>query len=82
MCTYRRSLIQCQACPLRSSHLSLRPIGHKTSTSFDLIFSDVWALAPMFSSDGLSYFYRTLARAPRHGDPLREQGFHVEVFVL
>ena len=56
MCTSRRSLIQCQACPLRSSHLSLRPIGHKTSTSFDLIFSDVWGPAPMFSSNGFHYF--------------------------
>jgi len=42
MCTFRRSLVQCQACPLgKSSRLSLRPMGHKASTTLDLIFSDV-----------------------------------------
>jgi hypothetical protein len=34
----------------------LRPIGHKTTTSIDLIFSDVWGLAPMFSYVGFHYF--------------------------
>jgi hypothetical protein len=57
MCTFRRSLVQCQACPLgKSSHLSLRPIGHKASTPLDLIFNDIWGYAPMFSSDGFRYF--------------------------
>jgi hypothetical protein len=36
--------------------LSLRPTGQKTSTPLDLIFSDVWGLVPMFSSDGFFYF--------------------------
>jgi histone deacetylase 1/2 len=57
VCTSRRSLTQCQACPLgKSSRLSLRPTGHKTSAPFELIFSDVWGRAPMFSSDGFRYF--------------------------
>jgi histone deacetylase 1/2 len=55
--TSRRSLTQCQACPLgKSSRLSLRPTGHKTSALLELIFSDVWGPAPMFSSDGFHYF--------------------------
>jgi len=55
--TSRRSLAQCQACSLgKSSHLSLRPTSHKTTAPLDLIFSDVWGLAPMFSSDGFCYF--------------------------
>jgi len=36
--------------------LSLRPTGHKTSASLELIFSDVWGPAPLFSSDGYCYF--------------------------
>jgi len=57
VCTSRRSLTQCQACHLgKSSRLSLRPTSHKTSAPLDLIFSDVWGLAPMFSSDGFCYF--------------------------
>ncbi|KAJ6969913.1 hypothetical protein NC653_034466 [Populus alba x Populus x berolinensis] len=40
----------------KSSRLSLRPMGHKTSTPLELIFSDVWGPAPMFSSDGFCYF--------------------------
>jgi histone deacetylase 1/2 len=38
------------------SHLPLRPTGHKTITPLDLIFSDVWGPAPMFSSYGFCYF--------------------------
>jgi len=57
VCTSRRSLTQCQACPLgKLSCLSLRPTGHKTSAPLELIFSDVWGPAPMFSSDGFRYF--------------------------
>jgi len=42
VCTSRRSLTQCQACPLgKSSRLSIRPTGHKTSAPLELIFSDV-----------------------------------------
>ena len=38
ICTSRRFLTQYQACPLsRSSRLSLRPTGHKTSFPLDLI---------------------------------------------
>jgi histone deacetylase 1/2 len=36
--------------------MSLGPMGHKTTTPFDLIFSDVWGPAPMFSSNGFYYF--------------------------
>jgi len=36
--------------------LSLGPTGHKTSAPLELIFSDVWGLAPLFSSDGFHYF--------------------------
>jgi len=36
--------------------LLLGPMGHKTFTPFDLIFSDVWGLAPIFSSDAFCYF--------------------------
>ena len=35
--------------------MSLRPTGHKTITPLDLIFSDVWGPAPMFSSYGFCY---------------------------
>ena len=49
MCTSRRSLVQCQACPLgKSSRLSLWPTSHKTTAPLDLIFSDVWALLLCF----------------------------------
>jgi hypothetical protein len=59
MCTSKRFLVQCQACPLgKSLRLSLRLTGHKTIAPLDLIFSDVWGPAPMFSSDGFCYFYR------------------------
>ena len=45
ICTFRRSLVQCQAYSLgKSSCLSLQPTSHKTSTLFDLIFSDFWVL--------------------------------------
>jgi hypothetical protein len=57
VCTSRPSLAQCQACPLgKSLHLSLRPTGHKTTAPLDLIFSDVWGLAFIFSFDGFRYF--------------------------
>jgi histone deacetylase 1/2 len=57
VCTSRCSLTQCQACPLgKSSCFSSRPTGHKTSAPLDLIFSDVWGPAPMFSFDGFRYF--------------------------
>jgi hypothetical protein len=36
--------------------MSLGPTGHKTSAPFELIFSDVWGPAPLFSSDGYHYF--------------------------
>jgi len=37
--------------------LSLGPTGHKnTSTPLELIFSDVWGPAPLFSSNGHHYF--------------------------
>ncbi|KAJ6733370.1 hypothetical protein OIU74_005177 [Salix koriyanagi] len=56
-CTSLRFDFQCQACPLgKSSRLSLGPMGHKTSTPFELIFSDVWGPAPFLSSDGFRYF--------------------------
>jgi hypothetical protein len=51
-CNSRHLKFQSQACPLgKSSRLSLGPIGHKTSASLKLIFSDVWGLAPMLSSE-------------------------------
>ncbi|KAJ6340305.1 hypothetical protein OIU77_008126 [Salix suchowensis] len=37
-------------------HVGDGPTGHKTSTPLELIFSDVWGPAPMFSSDGFRYF--------------------------
>jgi len=49
MCTSRRSLVQCQACPLsKSSRLSLQPTGHKTIAPLDLIFSYELCLEPYF----------------------------------
>ena len=36
--------------------MSLGPIGHKISAPLKLIFSDVWGLAPLFSSDDYRYF--------------------------
>jgi len=36
--------------------LSLGSTGHKTSTLLELIFSDVWGPAPLFSSDDYRYF--------------------------
>jgi hypothetical protein len=57
MCTSKRSLVQCQACPLdKSSCLYLRPTSHKTPALLDLIFNDVWGCASMFSSNGFRYF--------------------------
>jgi hypothetical protein len=49
ICTFRRSLAQCQTCSLgKLLHLSLRSSGHKTSTPLDLLFNDVWGPTPMF----------------------------------
>jgi len=36
--------------------LSLGPTGQKTSAPLELIFSDVWGLAPLFSFNGFYYF--------------------------
>jgi len=36
--------------------LSLGPMGHKTSTPLELIFSDIWGPSPMLSSDDFWYF--------------------------
>jgi hypothetical protein len=41
----------------KSSHMSLGPMGHKTSASFELVFSDVWGPAPMLSLDVFHYFF-------------------------
>jgi histone deacetylase 1/2 len=55
--TSRCFLAQCQACLLgKSSRLPLRPTSHKTTAPLDLIFSDIWGPAPLFSSDGFRYF--------------------------
>jgi histone deacetylase 1/2 len=35
--------------------LSLEPTSHKISTPLELIFSDVWGPAPLFSLDGYRY---------------------------
>jgi len=40
----------------KSTHLSLGPMGHKTSAPFELVFSDVWGPAPKLSLDGFHYF--------------------------
>jgi len=57
ICNNKHLNFQCQSCPLgKSSRLSLRPTGHKTSAPLELIFSDVWGPAPLFSSDGYRYF--------------------------
>ena len=57
ICNNKRLNFQCQSCPFgKSSRLSLGPTGHKTSTLLELIFSDVWGPAPLFSSDGYCYF--------------------------
>jgi len=57
ICNNKRLNFQCQSCSLgKSSCLSLGPTGHKTSAPLELIFSDVWGPAPLFSSDGYRYF--------------------------
>jgi len=57
ICNNKRLNFQCQSCPLgKSSRLSLGLTGHKTSAPLELIFSDVWGPAPLFSSDGYRYF--------------------------
>jgi hypothetical protein len=37
-------------------YLSLGPTRNKTSTPFELIFSDVWERASILSFDGFHYF--------------------------
>jgi hypothetical protein len=55
-CNNKRLNFQCQTCPLeKSSHLSLGPTDHKTSAPLELIFSNVWGHAPLFSSNGFCY---------------------------
>ena len=57
ICNNKCLNLQCQSCLLgKTSCLSLRPMGHKTSAPLELIFSDVWGLAPLFSLDGYHYF--------------------------
>jgi len=57
ICNNKHLNFQCQSCPLeKASRLSLGPIGHKTSAPLELIFSDVWGPAPLFSLDGYRYF--------------------------
>jgi histone deacetylase 1/2 len=57
ICNNKHLNFQCQSCPLgKSSRLSLGPTGHKTFAPLELIFSDVWGLAPLFSLDGYRYF--------------------------
>jgi len=57
ICNNKRLNFQYQSCPLgKSSRLSLRPTGHKTSAPLELIFSDVWVPAPLFSLDDYRYF--------------------------
>jgi histone deacetylase 1/2 len=56
-CNNKRLNFQSQSCPLgKSSCLSLGPTGHKTFASLELIFSDVWGPALLFSLDGYPYF--------------------------
>jgi len=67
VCPSRRSLAQCQSCRLgKSPRLLLQPTGHKTTALLDLIFSDVWDPAPMFSSDGFHYFFIFLDAHTKH----------------
>ena len=57
ICNNKRLNFQYQSCPLgKSSRLSLGPTGYKTSAPLELIFSDVWGPASLFSSDGYRYF--------------------------
>jgi len=53
ICNNKHLNLQCQSCPLgKSSCLSLGP----KEVPLELIFSDVWGPAPLFSSDGYLYF--------------------------
>jgi histone deacetylase 1/2 len=53
ICNNKRLNLQCQSCPLgKSSRLSVGP----KKVPLELIFSDVWGPAPLFSSDGYLYF--------------------------
>jgi len=57
VCTSRHSLTQCQVLSVKQVvAMSLEPMGHKTTTPLDLMFSDVWGPAPMFSFDDFYYF--------------------------
>jgi histone deacetylase 1/2 len=57
ICNNKRLNFQCQSCHLgKLSRLSLGPTSHKTSAPLKLIFSDVWGLTPLFSSDSYRYF--------------------------
>ena len=47
----------CPTCSLgKSSHLTLKTMGHQNRAPLDLIFSDVWGPFPMLSSDGFCCF--------------------------
>jgi len=66
-CTSRCSLTQCQAYVLgKSSCLLLKPTSHKTTTPFDLIFSDVRSPASIFSSEGFRYFFIFIDAHTKH----------------
>jgi histone deacetylase 1/2 len=57
ICNNKHLNFQCQSCPLEKSlRLSLGLTSHKTSALLELIFSDVWGPAPLFSSDDYRYF--------------------------
>jgi len=57
ICNNKHLNFQCQSCLLgKSSCLSLGPTSHKTSAPLELIFSDVWGPASLFSSDDYRYF--------------------------
>ena len=56
-CMSKQFNFNCSACPLeKSSRLTLKTTGHQTQAPLDLIFSDVWGLSPMLSSDSFRYF--------------------------
>ena len=56
-CMSKQFNFNCSACPLeKSSRLTLKTTGHQTQAPLDLIFSDVWGLSLMLSSDSFRYF--------------------------